>query len=465
MSVRRTRLVWHAVHMNRDQTPAADEQGTWTLWSAAYAYAHAMRTVAESRSATRGPEFWDVPAMLVAFALADYADEQGISTVTSPQDLADLSMSALHSRLHPLKIAMALSMLPLSRRAVIPDAGEPAYEQFAMMKAEIDDFNAGGAQAVLADPRRLAKAKTAGNEWHDRGEDARQLVTLTLIASVKDDIDLQGEATLRLIADRVPGYRDTSLAAVLHAARPDAAVSLATDGERGFPAAQQRVEQLNTSREQGFPAAAGRDLLAILLYLAAHERDQTITEVPWSAVRTRTLLDHTELLDYLTTNLTALGHYPTDPRTEPDIQHGMKATAADPVSQTLDHLRSRHWSEGWDFSDGTSSDPGYSRETHLEFGLPYAPKMLDPILLAERGGHAIGSTVSVTRMFSTTPEEATVRAAVWHTATPPTGQPGMVDLEPGGPAGYEVRFRLGDDSRVAAEKCSGTLPPALRKQP
>ncbi|MGF6889517.1 hypothetical protein ABIA39_008982 [Nocardia sp. GAS34] len=456
--------------MSHDQTPAGDEQGSsWTLWSAAYAYAHAMRAAAETRfvARARGPEFWDVPAMLLTFVIADYADEQGISsTVASPQDLADLSIGTLYDRLHPLKLALALSTLPLSRRAVIPTAGEPAHEQFSLMKAEIDDFNEGGAKAVLADPRRMEKVKNGGSDWHERSEDAQQLIALTLMASVNNDIDLQGDATLSLIADRVPGYRDdTSLAAVLRAARPDAAVAHATDAERGFPAAEQRVKQVVTSREEGWPAAAGRDLLALVLYSAAHERDQTVAEVPWSAVRARTLLDSAELLDYLTGVLAGLGHYTTDPRTEPDIQHAMAALAEDPVAQKLHHLRSRHYFEGWDSSDGTSSDPGYSTETHLEFGMPYAPKMLDPVLLAERGGFAIGSTVSVLRLFSKTPEEGTVRSAVWKTGTPPAGRPGMVDLEPGGPAGYEVRFRYGDDSRVAAEKCSATVPPALRRQP
>jgi len=441
------------VGMNRDQTPAAAEQGTsWTLWSAAYTYAHAMRTCAGPRFADHD---WDIPAMLVAFGIADYAEEQGISTLTSPQDLADLSIGTLYDRLNPLKIALALSGLSLSRRAVIPAAGEPAHEQFAMMKAEIDDFNAGGFKAVLADPRRMAKMENADNDRYNRGEDAQQLIAFTLIASVKDDIDLQGDTTLRLIADRVPGYRDTtSLAAVLRAARPDTAVSPATDAERGFPAAQQRVEQLATTREEGFPAAAGRDLLAVLLYLAAHERDQAVAEVPWSAVRARTLLDSTELLDYLTASLAGLGHYTTDPHTEPDINRLRAALAADPVAQKLYHLRSQHWFEGWDSSDGMSSDPGFSDQTHLEFGLPYAVKMLDPVLLAERGGFAIGSTVNVLRMFSTTPEEGTVLAAVWKSGTPPAGRPGMVDLEPGGPAGYEVRFRFGGDSRVPAGKCS-----------
>jgi hypothetical protein len=430
----------------------------WTLWSAAYAYAQVMRDICTPRfgATAHEPGYWDTPTMLLAYAIADYGSEAH-ATVTSPTDLADLSMSALHQRLHPVLLANSLSSLSLSARPApreMPAEGEPAYEAFMMMKAEIDDFNAGGPAAVLADPYRRAKAHRDSPAWYQRESDAQKLVGHTVLALV-DSVDLEGDVTLALVANRLPGAEDTSLAALLRAAHPDArkarrwrwpgstppAAGGSSKADGQFASAQRRVATLAVPAGRFDVSAKARDLLALLLYTAAHERDQAIADVPWSAVRARTLLDHPALLGYLENALAAFGH---DARR--DVDHdafqrmleqdrkGKRTALRDPIAHTLRGVRSAELLE--------------------TVVMPDAMSLLDAVLVAERGAFPLGSTITTHSSLSDVSTSAIVTGAVWKLGQPPTGKPGMIDLTPGTPAGYIVRSRNYGETRVSAKKCS-----------
>src|SRR6266496_153987 len=126
--------------MTGDAGVDLSEQGpnpTWTLWSAAYAYAQVMRDLMAAKVDPTGErsEYFDVPAMLIAYALAAYAEEEGIDA-TRPSDLADLSGMKLWERLETPRLLATLSTLSPDNQAVIPAVGEPGHELFHHMKTE-----------------------------------------------------------------------------------------------------------------------------------------------------------------------------------------------------------------------------------------------------------------------------------------------------------------------------------------
>ncbi|UKD50789.1 hypothetical protein L3Q65_00400 (plasmid) [Amycolatopsis sp. FU40] len=402
---------------------AGGQGGDWTLWAAAHAWAHAMRGLVEMPDAEPGT--WDVPEVLVAFALADYARAEGIAAVASPQDLADLSLTALYGRADPMGLLVALSTASPSGPAA-PSEGEPGQALFSRLKSEIDAFNAGGVQAVVADPQRMARAKATGDEWIRRCKDAQLLVARTIMASAREaaDLDAGGGARLRLLADRVPGHVKLNTEALLRADRPAPAAAAGSAEE--FRRAQERAEEITVAagHTEGWPAGAARRLLALLLLAAAGDRGETVAAVPWSAVRARTLLDEpARLLDYLDAALADLG----------------AADAEHPAAGALRFVREHHFYPGWDSSDGLSSNPGPDPAPRLSYGWPVALEALDQQLLADRGGFGIGDEVSTTRTFDPGPVTGIVRGAAWEIAAPP-GRPGLVDLAPGIPHAYVLDF-------------------------
>lgn len=176
----------------------------WTLWTAAYAYAEVMRDLSMAKYNPEGDraEYFDVPTMLVAYALAAYADEERIA-VTRPADLADLSGMALWERLATPRLLASLSTLPSTSRAVTPAAGEPAHDLFFRMLAEIDRANEPG--VGQDDEQRRAKARRGDRAWYQRGEDGQALVAHVLLTYVSPEDRNRGVTPLRVITDRAEG--------------------------------------------------------------------------------------------------------------------------------------------------------------------------------------------------------------------------------------------------------------------
>lgn len=198
-------------------------QGTspaWTPWRAAYAYAEVMRDLmmANVDPAGERAEYFDVPTMLIAYALTDYADQEGI-VVTRPADLGELSSMKLWERLATDRLVASLSRLSPAQRAVIPAEGEPMHDEFFRMKAEIDRSHAKGPAADQAAEQRRAKRRTGERAWYERGEDGQAFVAQMLLTCVSDADRDAGKTALRVIADQaesgapaeVPiGYRPPS---------------------------------------------------------------------------------------------------------------------------------------------------------------------------------------------------------------------------------------------------------------
>uniref|UniRef100_UPI003F49967B hypothetical protein n=1 Tax=Amycolatopsis sp. CA-096443 TaxID=3239919 RepID=UPI003F49967B len=444
--------------MSGDQGRAGDS-GPWTLWNAAWAYAHAMRAVVEDAGgADAAPGFWDVPEAIVAYAIAAQAEEGGIAALESPQDLAELSLFALHARSDAVRVSISLSTVSPSS-AALPVGGDPGHSVFTRLKAEIDAFNRGGPAAVLDDPERRARAAGTADPWLDRLPDAQDLIGRTLRICVREDADFSGDGDvrLRLLADRVPGRADLSVAALQAAVRPDAH-GMPEDGgpgEREYLAAQERAKELVEAhgRTEGWDAGAARGLLALLLLAAAADRGETVAAVPWSAVRARTQLvgdgEPAQLLDYIETVVRARG---IDVDQYPDP--GAPVAAAEhPAVLALRFLRARHA-----YSDG------YDPAPRLAYGWPIALAALDRRLLADRGGFEPGSTVSATLAFTSNPSSGSVVGADWEVSAPP-GRIGMADLAPGVPRAYYVRLAYDDTARVLAGKCTLQGPPSATADP
>ncbi|MET9260286.1 hypothetical protein [Amycolatopsis sp. NPDC004079] len=416
--------------MSGDANPdAGGPVRAWTLWSASRAWTRAMRGLIEM------PDVGDGPEILAAFGLAAYAEAEGIAAVASPQDLADLSLNALYARMDPVRFLVDLSTAQPGSPAA-PAVGDPEHEQFAQWRSELDAANAGGAQALLADPQRLAQAETVADDWLRRSKNAQMLVARTIMVSAREeaDLDAEGEARLRLLADRVPGHVALDLDALLRAPRPEPAD---TDGpEAEFARAQERAKELTVTagHTECWPAGAARALLSLLLLAAARDRGETVAEVPWSAVRARTLLGGAPdgLQDYL------------DARSD---------DFADEAVRALRFLRERHFYQGWISSDGLSSDPGLDRVPRLSHGWPLAVHSLDRQLLADRGGFAIGTAVSTTATVGAALKTGVVQAASWEIAAR-ADQIGAVDLAPGVPRAYQLQYRFGETERVLAGKCT-----------
>lgn len=191
----------------------------WTLWSAAYAYARVMRDLMAAKvdSAGERSEYFDVPTMLIAYALAAYAAEEGID-VTRPSDLADLSGMALWERLETPRLLASVSTLPPENQAVVPVAGEPGHELFVRMKAEVDRVTKPG--AALSDDQRRAKARTGARTWYERGEDGQAFVANMLLTCVSSADRARGVTSLRVIADTAEGSAQDPLPPGDQAPRP-----------------------------------------------------------------------------------------------------------------------------------------------------------------------------------------------------------------------------------------------------
>ncbi|MGW4527857.1 hypothetical protein [Amycolatopsis sp. NPDC004378] len=188
---------------------AVEEQAvgpTWTPWRAAYAYAEVMRDLmmANVDPAGERAEYFDVPTMLIAYALADYADQEGI-VVTRPADLGELSGMRLWERLATERLVASLSRLSPARHAVVPAEGEPMHDEFFRMKAEIDRSHAGGPATGQAAEQRTAKRRTGERLWYERGEDGQAFVAQMLLTYVSDADRDAGKTALRVIADQAEG--------------------------------------------------------------------------------------------------------------------------------------------------------------------------------------------------------------------------------------------------------------------
>lgn len=194
-------------------TGDADQDGTeqnrhpsWTPWSAAYAYAEVMRDMAILKfdPARERIGYFDVPTMLIAYALADYAQQEGI-VVTRPADLASLSGMRLWERLATDQLLESLATLSPERHAVIPADGEPMHDEFVRMKAEIDRVRTGARPTARAAEQRRADKRAGRRAWYERGEDGQAFVAHMLLTCVpKVDRDA-GNTALRVISDRAEG--------------------------------------------------------------------------------------------------------------------------------------------------------------------------------------------------------------------------------------------------------------------
>ncbi|WP_284741894.1 hypothetical protein [Amycolatopsis sp. RTGN1] len=196
-----------------------DASPMWTLWSAAYAYAQVMRDLMAAKHDPSGErsEYFDAPTMLIAYALAAYADEKGIDA-TSPSDLAELSGMELWERLETPRLLASVSTLSPDNRAVIPAAGEPAHELFFRMKAEVDRATKPG--AALPDDQRRAKARTGARTWYERGEDGQAFVANMLLTCVSSADRARGVTSLQVITGRAEGSAQEPLPLVDPNPRP-----------------------------------------------------------------------------------------------------------------------------------------------------------------------------------------------------------------------------------------------------
>ncbi|HEY3691565.1 MAG TPA: hypothetical protein VGL46_14935 [Pseudonocardiaceae bacterium] len=192
--------------MTDEDGPDGDERGVssgWTPWTAAYAYAAVMRDISMAKMNPEGDraEFFDVPTMLVAYALAVFAEEEGI-VVTRPADLAGLSGMELWERLATPRLMTSLVMMSLDNRAPAPGVGEPGHELFVRMLADL-------ARAVEQDagqPDEWRKAaRRGGRAWYERGEDGQALVAQMLLTYVSVQDQNRGITPLGVIADRAEG--------------------------------------------------------------------------------------------------------------------------------------------------------------------------------------------------------------------------------------------------------------------
>lgn len=185
------------------------EQGaspTWTPWRAAYAYADVMRDfmMASVDPAGNRAEYFDVPTMLIAYALADYADQEGI-VVTRPADLGELSGMRLWERLATERLMASLSRMSSAHRAVVPAEGEPMHDEFFRMKAEIDRSHAGGPADGQTAEQRRTKRRTGERAWYERGEDGQAFVAQMLMTYIPAADRDAGRTALRVIADQAEG--------------------------------------------------------------------------------------------------------------------------------------------------------------------------------------------------------------------------------------------------------------------
>ncbi|UUV32278.1 hypothetical protein NQK81_02160 [Amycolatopsis roodepoortensis] len=193
--------------MTGDADMDRDEQGpspTWTLWSSAYAYAQVMRELMTVKLDPAGEraEYFDVPTMLVAYALAKYAEEEGIEAAR-PSDLADLSGMALWERLETPRLLASLASLSLDNQEVVPAAGEPAHELFVRMKSEVD--RAARPTSTRSGGQRQARTGTGKRSWFERGEDGQAFVANMLMSCVSPADRARGVTSLRAIVDKAEG--------------------------------------------------------------------------------------------------------------------------------------------------------------------------------------------------------------------------------------------------------------------
>lgn len=218
-----------------------------------------------------------------------------------------------------------------------------------------------------------------------------------------------------------------------------------SDSPTGWTEAQARALDVFghwSGSRQGWPTASAQKLLALLLYVSAHDRQQPVTSVPFSAARVRLLVEQTSLRTYLADTIATLD----DP-------------GAPAASAALRDLHFHHQYDGWDSSDGLSAPPSTDPTDYFQHGLPVAVQMLDAALLAERGGRVPGTSVCVVTPGSRDPEPAEIIAPLWQTRLL-AGAPGMIDLEDGPPAGYTVRMNGYLELGLAAAAVTDTPPPS-----
>ncbi|WP_067665949.1 hypothetical protein [Nocardia miyunensis] len=172
-----------------------------TPWSAAYTYAAAMRELSVSRhnaDGTMPDEVFDVPTMLITYALADYAWRENL-TVNGPSDLGNLSGMELWERLATGRLMDSLSCLSPFNQAVVPAEGEPLSREFHRMMDEIDRRRHEG--PALAGQQSAAAGRTGERAWYERGEDGQALVALALLTHVPDEVRDAGSTPLRYVIE------------------------------------------------------------------------------------------------------------------------------------------------------------------------------------------------------------------------------------------------------------------------
>lgn len=200
---------------------------------------------------------------------------------------------------------------------------------------------------------------------------------------------------------------------------------------------------------QGWPTASAQTLLALLLFASARDRRQPVADVPWSAARVRLLATQESLRFYLLDTLTRIGD-----------------DAARHAAAALRQLHFHHQYDGWESSDGLSSDPGPDPNDYFHHGREALIPMLDASLLAERGGWLPGTVVQATIWPNeAVPENATIVAPIWQPEPGFDADPSLLDLAPGPPAGYAVRALGYLDCNVSASAVTGEAPPAARAAP
>ncbi|HEY3691582.1 MAG TPA: hypothetical protein VGL46_15020 [Pseudonocardiaceae bacterium] len=240
-----------------------------------------------------------------------------------------------------------------------------------------------------------------------------------------------GDVTLGGLADLLPRTDgDDTTAAGLAATLMDAAYAgRSRVPDRAFGSSRDRWITLADRIEPAFepqplPGDPGWSwmtgeamlLLQLLMYAAAHDRDQHPGAVPWSAGRLQLQLGPAGLRDYLSTALASLGH-------------------PDPTARGVD---TDHTAMIW----AQFQDPAWNQKMHkiddpLPELLPYLTKQLDRVLIAERGGFAPDTDVRVTPADGG-PWPARIVAPVWRHAIPPGEPAARIDLTDGPPTAYVV---------------------------
>lgn len=394
-----------------------------TPWAASYVYAQTLAelyTETLNDSPVGEPVVSGQAVVLLARTISVRAVEQGIvarpgpdALLVSPDAFGPVSLGVLVERLSSPSRIFVEFVNPASG-AYAPAATEPGFHDFCQLM-DLIGLDGATPQDVLADPRLARKTHQAGEVWEELVKTALLYAFSQAMAALPADeftdwantpVPLLGSVT-PLIRQRLAVGEDQQPESSSGTAQHPAVAAMQpcprcgrlvlldivrapAQESPGWGTAQaqaQRVLDYWTGSRQGWRIDSSQTLLAILLVVSAHERGQQVTDVGWSAVRALLYPDQDALRSYLVAALA-----------------GNTDLAARHAAAALRGLFYHHQYEGWESSDGTSSDGGPDPYDFFHHGLETLVPMLDAALQTHRGGWPPQSTVQVLTPFATGPE-------------------------------------------------------------